>query len=166
MKSGLAAMYYSLLSFPTAGLAWGLMWVTDKLYDWGVWFIAVPIRIITFIMQIAVLFGCLTAGIGIVFVTATFFHGASRGQDSDSGNTLSVKGYILFLLLPVAMGVASLLAALFHNWLNFGEHGLGLITFGYVALDWVLEIGSLVIVGIWLVILPIFLRKHHMRITG
>jgi hypothetical protein len=68
---------------------------------------------------------------------------------------------MLFLLLPVAMGVASLLVELFHNWLNFNEHGLGLISLGYVALDWVLGIGSLVIIGVWLVILPIFLRKRN-----
>jgi hypothetical protein len=137
------------------------MWVTDRLYDWGAWWMAAPIRIIIFVMQIGVLFGCLSAGVGIVLMTATFFYRASRGQDSDSGNTLSVKGYMLFLLLPVAMGVASLLVELFHNWLNFNEHGLGLISLGYVALDWVLGIGSLVIIGVWLVILPIFLRKRN-----
>jgi hypothetical protein len=111
-------------------------------------------------MQIGVLLGCLSAGVGIVVMTASLFYGASRGQDLDSG-TLSVKGYMLLLLLPVAMGVASLLVALFNNWLNFNEHGLGLITVGYVALDWVLEYGSLVIIGVWLVILPIFLHKRN-----
>ena len=68
---------------------------------------------------------------------------------------------MLLLLLPVAMGIAGLLVELFHNWLNFNEHGLGLISLGYTALDWVLGIGSLVIIGVWLVILPIFLRKRN-----
>ena len=158
---GTALIYYSLGSFPAAGFAWGLMWVTDRLYDWGVGFIAVPIRIIIFVMQIGVLFACLSTGVGIVLVTASVFYGASRGQDSVSGNRLSVKGYMLLLLLPAAMGVAGLLVGLFHNWLNFGEHGLGAITWGYVVLNWVLEIGSLVIIGVWLVILPIFLRKRN-----
>jgi hypothetical protein len=118
-------------------------------------------RIITFLMQIGVLFGCLLAAVGIVWVTVSLFYGALRGKDLDSGSTLSVKGYMLFLLLPVAMGVASLLVELFNNWLNFNEHGLGLISLGYLALDWVLGIGSLVIIGVWLVILPVFLRKRN-----
>lgn len=167
MKSGLGAicsygLVYGLVSFPTAGLAWGLMWVTDRLYEspGAFWFIAVPIRIVTFIMQIGVLFGCLSAGVGIVLVAVFLFYGASRGQYSVSGSTLSVKSYMLFLLLPVAMVVASLLVVLFQNWLNFGGHGLGLITIGYEALNWVLQIGSLVTIVVWLVILPIFLRKR------
>ena len=161
MKS-VALIYYSLGSFPIAGLAWGLMWVTDRLYEGGSWwFIAAPIRIIILFMQLGVLLGCLATMVGIVWVMASIFYQASRGQDLDSGSTLSVKGYMLLLLLPVAMGVASLLVGLFHDWLNFGEHGLGLITVGYVALNWVLEIGSLVIIGVWLVILPIFLRKRN-----
>lgn len=160
---GLALIYYSLMSFPTAGLAWGLMWVTDRLYEspGAFSFIAVPMRIIILLMQIGVLFGCLFTGVGIVLVTASLFYGASRGKDSDSGSTLSVKGYMLLLLLPVAMGVASLLVELFHNWLNFNEHGLGAISLGYIALDWVLGYGSLVVIGVWLVILPIFLRKRN-----
>ena len=157
----LAAIYYGLMSFPAAGLAWGLMWLTDRLYDWGVGFIAVPLRIITFIMQIGVCLGLLSAGVGIVLVAASVFRGALRGQDWDSESTLSVKGYMLLLLLPVAMGVASLLVELFHNWLNFNEHGLGFISVGYVAFDWVLGWGSLVITGVWLVILPIVLRKRN-----
>ncbi len=162
MERGLAVILYSLGSFPTAGIAWGLMWVTDRLYEGGWWwFIAVPIRLITFLMQIGVLLGCLATGVGIVLVTASSFYRASRGQDWDSGSRLSVKGYMLLLLLPVAMGVASLLVELFQNWLNFGEHGLGFIFLGYEALDWVLAIGSLVIIGVWLVILPIFLRKRN-----
>jgi len=161
MRIGLVAIYYGLLSFPTAGLAWVLMWVTDRLYEGSWWFIAVPIRIIIFLMQFGVLFGCLAKVVGIVWVMASIFYGASRGQDSDSGSTLSVKGYMLLLLLPVAMVVAGLLVELFQNWLNFGAHGLGFITIGYVALDWVLMNGSIVIFVAWLVILPIFLRKRN-----
>jgi len=161
--SGLALIYWSLGSFPNAGFAWGLMWVTDKLYEspGAFSFIAVPMRIIILLMQIGVLVGCLGTGVGIVLVTASLFYGALRGKDLDSGSTLSVKDYILFLLLPIAMGVASLLVTLFHNWLNFNEHGLGFISLGYITLNWVLEIGSLVIIGVWLVILPIFLRKRN-----
>lgn len=160
-KGGLASIYYSLVSFPAAGLAWGLMWVTDRLYEGGWWwFIAVPIRIIIFLMQLGVLLGCLGSVVGIVWVTVSIFYRASRGQDLDGESTLSVKGYMLFLLLPVAMVIASLLVALFQDWLNFNEHGLGLIALGYLALYWVLGVGSLVIIGIWLVILPIFLRKR------
>ena len=73
MKS-VALIWYSLGSFPTAGLAWGLMWVTDRLYEGGWWwFIAVPIRIITFLMQLGVLFGCLATVVGIVVMTASLF---------------------------------------------------------------------------------------------
>jgi len=161
-KSGLAVICYGLMSFPAATLAWGLMWATDRLYEGGWWwFVAVPIRIIIFLMQLGVLFGCLASLAGIVWVTVSIFYRASRGQDLDGESRLSVKGYMLFLLLPVAMGLASVLVALFNNWLNFNEHGLGLISLGYVALYWVLEIGSLVIILVWLVILPIFLRKRN-----
>lgn len=159
--SAFALLYYSLASFPIAGLTWGLMWFTDRLYEWGVGLIAVPIRIITFIMQLGVLLGCLGTVIGIVWITASIFYSASHGQAADGESKLSVKGYMLLLLIPVAMEVAGLLVGLFHNWLNFGEHGLGLITLGYIALNWVLENGSLVIILVWLVILPIFLRRRN-----
>jgi hypothetical protein len=168
---GTALIYYSLGSFPAAGFAWVLMWVTDRLYEGGSWwFMAVPIRIIVFLMQLGVLFACLATVIGIVWVIASIFYRALRGQELDGESRLSVKDYMLFLLLPVAMGIASLLVVLFNNWLNFNEHGLGLIALGYMALDWVLEYGSLVIIGAWLVILPIFLRKHnaisHLEVAG
>lgn len=161
-KSGLAVIGYGLLSFPVAGLAWVLMWVTDRLYEGGWWWwIAVPIRIITFLMQLGVFMGCLAIVVGIVWIMTSIFYRASRGQDSDGKSRLSVKGYMLFLLLPVAMGVVSLLVTLFNNWLNFNEHGLGLIFLGYVALNWVLEIGSLVIILVWLVIFPIILLRKR-----
>jgi hypothetical protein len=102
----------------------------------------------------------LVGAAGIVFVIGSLFRGASRGRDVDSGNALSFKGYMLLLVLPVAMGVAGLLVGLFHNWLDFNQRGLGFISLGYQALVWVLEIGSLVVIGVWLVILPIFLRKR------
>src|SRR4030043_294423 len=65
------------------------------------------------------------------------------------------------LTLPVAMVVVSLLVGLFHNWLNFNEHGLGLISWGYFTSVLVLQIGSLVIIGVWLIVLPIFLHKRN-----
>ena len=108
MYTGLSPIYGGLMTIPAAGFAWGLMWVTDRLYDWGFGLIAVPIRIIIFFMQMGALLGCLALTIGIVLVTVSVFKGASRGQDVDSDSALSVKGYMALLLLPMAMVVGSI----------------------------------------------------------
>ena len=39
------------MTIPASGVIWGLMWATDRLYDWGFGLIAVPIRTIIFIIQ-------------------------------------------------------------------------------------------------------------------
>jgi len=153
-------LLWSLSSFPTAGLAWVLMWVTDRLYEGSGWFLAVPIRIVIFLMQIGILFGCLTTAISIAGVTFVIFRMAVKGQDVDEGR-LSVKNYMLLLVIPVAMNISSLLIGLFHEWLNFNEHGLGFITLGYVGLVWYLQAGGLIVFLVWLVILPIFLRNRR-----
>jgi len=142
------------------------MWFTDRLYEWGVWWLGAPIRIIIIIMQIGVLLGCLVAVAGTAWFSFGVFYRASRGKDTDDDTNddsgrLSVRRYMALLVLPVAMTVVSVLVALFHNWLNFSEYGLGLITWGYEALVLVLQLGSLVIIVAWLVILPIFLRKRN-----
>ena len=154
-------LYVGLASVPIAGIAWVLMWMTDRLYEWGwVWIIAAPIRIIIFCMQLGVLFTCLATVIGIALLTASLFRSASRGQNINE-DSLSVKGYMGLLLLPVTLAIVSLLVSLFHNWLNFGERGLAFITLGYMALVWALAIASLAIPVVWLVILPIFLNNRR-----
>ena len=66
------------------------------------------------------------------------------------------------LLLPVVMGLSGALLAVFHNWLDFGEHGLGFVSLGLGGLVWATQIGSIVLVAVWLLILPIFLWKRRL----
>ncbi len=160
MKFGLAIMYWSLGQFPISGIALALMWATNKLYDWHVGFIAMPIRIIILFTQIGVLLSCLCTAVGIVVVLFLNFRNASRGKDEDGG-VLSTKRYFSLLIFPAGMAISSILIILFNDWLKFNENGLGLISVGFLALDWVLEIGSLVIIGVWFVILPIFLHRRN-----
>ena len=58
------------------------------------------------------------------------------------------------------MAVSSLLVELFHNWLKFNDIGLGLIALGYVGLDWVLQIESIIVLLLWIVVLPIYLHNR------
>lgn len=155
-------------SFFFAVLAWGLMWITDRLYDWGVWWLGAPIRIIVFIMQIGVILGCLVAMVGTVWFSLGVFYRASRGRDThdetnDDSGRLNVKRYMTLLALPVAMVAVSLIVVLFHNWLNFNEQGLGIISWGYGTTAQVLQIGSCVVLGVWLIVLPIFLSRRRVR---
>ena len=155
-------LWWSLASFPAAVCAWGLMWMTDRLYGWGAWWLGAPIRIIIVIMQFGVLLACLGTAVGLAWLSFGVFYRASQGRDTnDAIGRLSIKRYITLLVVPVAMNAVSLFVGVFHNWLNFNEHGLGLITFGYTAFVWVLQIGSLVIIGVWFVILPIFLHNRN-----
>lgn len=149
------------MTVPASGVIWGLMWATDRLYDWGFGLIAVPIRIIIFIIQISILFACLATIIGIVVGAFGFFKAASRGQDMASDSELSFKRYMLLLVLPVAMVAASALFAFFNTWMDFFERGLAIIGAGYVALLWGLQISSVLLIGVWLVVLPFYLRNRR-----
>ena len=64
MGTSLGPLYFALMSIFASGSAWVLMWVTDRLYDWGLGLLAVPIRISIFFMQLGFLLGCLAIIIG------------------------------------------------------------------------------------------------------
>ena len=159
-------LYFVASLFPAAGGLWVLMWVTDRLYEHG-WMglIAIPLRIVIFLGQCGFLLQCVTTLYKIVAVAAATFIAAVRGEAGDGDyryRRASVLDYILVLLLPVAMGVSGALLAVFHNWLDFNEHGLGFVSLGLGWLVWAIEIGSIVLVPVWLLILPIFLWKRRL----
>jgi hypothetical protein len=163
------ALYIALMSVSTACIAWVMMWVTDRFYELAetggllgvLGLIAIFLRVTIFVMQVAVLLACL--GVIIVIVKTTFddFKAASSGLDTDTEETLTFKGYLLKLLTPIVMVVASLLLPLFTMWLDFNERGLGLIQIGYGLLQYLLVYGSILITIIWVVVLPFFLRNRH-----
>ena len=160
MITSLAPLYFALTSIFAASSAWVLMWVTDRLYDWGIWWLAAPIRIGIFFAQLGVLITCLCVIIFLAIGAFSVFKAASKGLDADSDKRLSFKGYMLLLLTPIIMGVSTLLFPLFNNWLDFGERGLGIIAIGYLFLVYALAYGSILFVLAWLVVLPFFLRKR------
>lgn len=162
-------LYIALMSVSTACIAWVLMWITDRFYELAetggllgvLGLIAIVLRITIFVMQAAVLLACLGVIISLVKTNFAFFKSASSRLDTDAEETLTFKGYLLNLLTPIVMVVASLLLPLFTMWLDFNERGLGLIPFGYWLLELVLVYGSLLITLIWIVVLPFFLRNRH-----
>lgn len=153
-------------SFVAAIVAWGLMWLTDRLYDWNTFisWIAIPLRIVTFLMQLGVLMGCLVTIIGTGWLSFDVFYRASKGINEDDEtnkpSALNIRGYAALLVIPAVMAVTSLVVGLFHNWLNFNEHGLGLISLGYRVSAQVLELGSVVVLLAWLIVLPVFLHNR------
>lgn len=167
MKTGLVSITSSLITvFPAFG-AWLLMWITDRLYDWGVGLLAIPIRITLFFMQIGFLIFCVVITVYIALTVVKIFKGALHRESLDYESPLSIKGYMMLLLLPVAMWATSAIFAFLNNWLDFNERGLGFVALGYVALIWAFLIGSVAIIGLWLVILPFFLRNRaHLNLQG
>ena len=161
MGTSLGPLYFALMSTFASVSAWVLMWVTDRLYDWGLGLFAVPIRIAIFFMQLGFLLGCLAVIIGIAVTTFIVFKAATRGLDADSDEALGFKGYMLLLLTPILMFVASILLPLFNMWLDFNDSGLGFIHLGYWLLEFALVYGSVSIILIWIVVLPFFLRSRH-----
>ncbi|TAJ17190.1 MAG: hypothetical protein EPO65_11745 [Dehalococcoidia bacterium] len=158
-------LYFVAALFPAAGGLWALMWVTERLYEHGwIWVLAVPLRIVTFIGQIGFLLQCVVTVLKIAGVAAATFSAAIQGQ-AGAGDyryrRASVLDYILVLLLPIVMGVSGALVAVFHNWLDFDAHGLGFVSLGLGGLVWVIQIGSIVLVPVWLLILPVFLWKRR-----
>lgn len=160
LGSALALVYWSLATFLTAGMAWVLMWFSDKLYGANVWWIGAILRVITYLMEIGVLLATFAMIAGLIYILGLNFYRAARGLEAEQKHTLSGKNYMLLLLIPVAMVAAEFLVYLFNNWLNFNNHGLGLITENYLILNWVLENGTVIVVLVWLIILPFFLHNR------
>lgn len=161
MKAGLVAMYSTATLLPLAAVAWGLMWVTDRLYESGLGLVAAPIRIVVLLLQFGVLFDCFGVLLGIAVFVFALFAAASQGRDAYSDGRPSIAGYLRLLLLPVAMGIAGAVVALFHNFLGFNEHGLGLVSVGFGAVVWGLQMGSVFVLLIWVAIAPVFLWKRQ-----
>jgi hypothetical protein len=160
LGSALALVYWSLATFPAAGMAWVLMWFSDKLYATNIWWFGAVLRVITLIMQIGVLMAAIAMIVGVAYILGLNFYRAARGLGTEKDEPLKTRDYLLLFLLPVAMAASAILLALFNNWLDFNNHGLGLITMSYFALNWVLESGSIVVVFVWLIILPFFLHNR------
>lgn len=127
------------------------MWVTDRLYehDWiGV--VAVPLRVVIFVGQAGFLVQCVITLGKIAIVAVATFGVAVRGEagvGDDRYRRGSVIDYILVLLLSVAMGASGVLLAVFHNWLDFNERGLGFVSLGLGWFVWAVQTGSIVIVA-------------------
>lgn len=159
---GLAVLRISLGLFPIAVVAWVLMWLTDRLYETsGLWVIAVPLRIVILFMQISFLAGCAGLLIGTVAVTGSLFNDAVRGRNPLTEVRLGWRGYLMLLLIPVAMAISSILIAVFHNWFDFNERGLGLVTLGARIVTAALQMGSVLVVLVWLACVPFFLWNRR-----
>lgn len=149
-------------TFPMAVVAWALMWLTDRLYGMSLlWLIAVPIRLVILCIQVEFLFAALGTALTLSAIAAVAYWLAIRGRDWTSDRRMSLGGMFALLLVPLATELGSVLTALFHNWLQFDEHGMGLIALGLLAMYTVLGWISVVTLLGWFVVAPISLWSRR-----